>query len=232
MRYWRAPGVWSATAPAIQTSARPSAATRMAPPMPSTTSAPGNASRRRIPTPTASKTIAARPPTISAVTRLKSGAYGELDPCSRSSGRQPAAGERSAGEARQRQPADDEALAVAPQRHQRDEPDDDPVDRRHAAPSFRASCACCAIECPPWKDPAPSHRPFVATRHGARHARGRPDRIALGALLVIFNPFGLAVAGLVLAVGRRADRRTRRTRPHAGTGLLAGRRDDSSCSRG
>ena len=85
-RYCRAPGVWSATAPTIQTSASPSAATSTAPPTPSTTSAPGKASRRLIPTPTASKTIAARPPTISAVTRLNSGAYGELEPCSSSSG--------------------------------------------------------------------------------------------------------------------------------------------------
>ena len=109
LRNLRAPGVCSATAPAIHTSARPSAATSSAPPIPSIMPASGNASRRLIPSPIASNRTAASPPIISAVTRLKSGAYGELEPPSSRSGPR-----RLPAKAPIANPASDSALTISP----------------------------------------------------------------------------------------------------------------------
>jgi hypothetical protein len=74
LRNFRAPGVCSATAPAIQTRASPSAATSSAPPIPSKVSASEKVIRLLSPSPMASNTTAASPPIMSAVMRLKSGA--------------------------------------------------------------------------------------------------------------------------------------------------------------
>jgi hypothetical protein len=61
VRSWRAPGVWSATEPAIQTKPRASAATSTAPPIPSITPR-GCGIRRRSRKPSTSRPDAKIPP--------------------------------------------------------------------------------------------------------------------------------------------------------------------------
>ena len=109
------PGVWSATAPAIQTRPRPSAPTSTAPPMPSSDRRAENAIRRRIPTPTASNTIAASAADHQRAHEAEERRVWRARPLVEQQRREPAAHEGAAGESRQRERADDEALGIAPE---------------------------------------------------------------------------------------------------------------------
>ena len=78
----------------------PSVATSSAPPTPSTTSAARNESRRLMPSPSASKTIAANPPTISARHEAEQRRVGRARALVEQQRCQPAADERAARESR------------------------------------------------------------------------------------------------------------------------------------
>ena len=104
----RAPGVWSATDPAIHAIPSPIAATSAAPPRPSISPKLGG-SRPRRRKPTTSSPEAKAPPIRSAPIRPKSGAYGECDPSWSRSG--PSRAPRNAPAAN---PASDSAPTIAP----------------------------------------------------------------------------------------------------------------------
>ena len=215
----RAPGVCSATAPG-DPDQRPGRASRpaAAPPMPSSTSA----AAERQPAPDAlSHRLEQRspraPPTISArheaeERRVRRAAIPGRAAAGRAGCRRTRRPRSPASDRR----AHDQALRVAPQRHQGDERDDDPVDRGHAAPILRASCALCIYRVALHGG---TQRLRLATTHGVTRPRSGSRAWALliaslGALLVVFNPFGLAVAGLVLAVRRSGARRAWRAWAH------------------
>ena len=81
----RAPGVWSATAPAIHTKNSPMQATSALPPTPSTS--PSRSPSRRLSwNPSASSPVASRPPRSRAPMSADRGAYGDSEPSSRTSG--------------------------------------------------------------------------------------------------------------------------------------------------
>ena len=144
----RAPGVCSATAPAIQT--RPEPERRDQHGAADAVDAPRAARRRsgagcRRPPPRARSRPA--PPTISAPMRRRAARRASSIPPRAAAAPSRLPANAPAAKPGQRERAHDQALRVAPERHQRDERDDDPVDR--------PSCGCYVGVQPAWRAGSP-----------------------------------------------------------------------------